>query len=291
MKKIILYPVNAFQPIQFVFNRIVAIFYISCLSISFALAAKVDTVLTHSNAMQKDLKAVVILPANYETLDAVPVLYLLHGASGNYANWITRVPALTELADRYQMMVVCPDGNTDSWYWDSPLNAAYRYETYVGKELPNWIDERYKTIKGKEGRAITGLSMGGHGALYIAMKHQDTFGAAGSTAGGVDIRSFAGNWSMASHLGPYAEHPERWTQHTIMGLLHLLKPNGLSLIIDCGIEDFFYEVNEALHKQLLYRNIPHTYITGPGKHDWAYWTKSIRTQMQYFHYFFYPEGK
>lgn len=251
-------------------------------------AAQVDTVLTRSDAMDKDIKAVVILPDNYHEVDSIPVLYLLHGAGGWYANWISRVPELKALADRYQMMVVCPDGATHSWYWDSPENPAYRYETYVAKELTQWIDTRYKTIKGRHGRAITGLSMGGHGALYLAIKHQDMFGAAGSTAGGVDIRSFANNWRISEHLGPYAQYPDRWDQHTIMGMLHLLAPGSLQLIIDCGTEDFFYEVNEALHKKLLYRNIAHTYITGPGKHEWPYWAKSIRTQMQFFHYFFYP---
>lgn len=260
-------------------------------SLVVAEAATVDTIVTRSAAMKKDLKAVVILPEQYQQLDSIPVLYLLHGATGDYSNWIKRVPELTKLADQFQIMVVCPDGAADSWYWDSPQDPTYRYETYVAKELVNWIDARYKTIKGKHGRAISGLSMGGHGALYLAMKHPETFGAAGSTAGGVDIRSFPNNWRIANHLGAYAEYPDRWSQHTVMGLLHLLKPGELSLIIDCGIEDFFYKVNEELHAQLLYRNIPHTYITGPGKHEWPYWAKSIRTQMQFFHYYFYPDGK
>ena len=268
--------------------RILLMFFFVFTSVGLTPAAQVDTVVTRSVAMAKDLKAVVIMPENYAALDSVPVLYLLHGAGGDYANWIKRVPELTELADRYQIMVVCPDGAADSWYWDSPLDPSYRYETYVARELTTWIDARYKTVNGRHGRAITGLSMGGHGALYLAIKHQDIFGAAGSTAGGVDIRSFSGNWRMAHHLGQYAEYPARWDQHTIMGMLPLLKPGALSLIIDCGIDDFFYKVNEALHQQLLYRNIPHTYITGPGKHEWPYWAKSIRAQMQYFHYFFYP---
>lgn len=281
-------PTELMTPSMKIFPRLCLLAFLLCVSVSVALAAQVDTILTRSEAMAKDLKAVVILPDSYADRDSVPVLYLLHGAGGDYANWIKRVPALKELADRYQMMVVCPDGAADSWYWDSPLDPAYRYETYVAKELTSWIDARYKTIKGRHGRAITGLSMGGHGALYLAIKHQDIFGAAGSTAGGVDIRAFAGNWRMANHLGLYSENPDRWEQHTIMGMLHLLPPGSLSLIIDCGIEDFFYKVNEALHAQLLYRNIPHTYITGPGKHEWPYWTRSIRAQMQYFHYFFYP---
>jgi len=252
-----------------------------------ARAAQVDTILTYSEAMQKEIKAVVILPDDYELMDSVPVLYLLHGYGGNYANWLRRSPELPDLVDRYRFMVVCADGARGSWYWDSPIDPAYRYETYVALELPDWIDARYKTVKGRHGRAITGLSMGGHGALYLAFKHQDRYGAAGSTAGGVDFRPFPLNWRIADRLGSYAEHPERWNQHTVINMLHLLTPGSLSLIIDCGVNDFFYDVNEAFHRELTYRNIPHTYITGPGKHDTAYWRRSIRGQMQYFHYFFY----
>lgn len=268
-----------------------ALMAITLTAISFSgQAAQVDTVLTRSQAMNRDIKAVVIMPDTYDRLDSIPVLYLLHGAGGDYANWITRVPELKELVDRYQIMVVCPDGAKDSWYWDSPENPAYRYETYVGRELPDWIDAHYKTRKDRKGRAITGLSMGGHGALYLAIKHQDVFGAAGSTAGGVDIRPFAHNWGMKTHLGPYAENAERWDQHTIMGMLPLLSTGALTLYIDCGIEDFFYPMNEKLHQQLLYHKVPHTYVTGPGKHEWPYWRQSIRGQMQFFHYFFYPES-
>ena len=88
------------------------------------------------------------------------------------------------------MIIVCPDGGFGSWYWDSPVDAGSQYETYVSNELVTWIDSKYKTIKTRKGRAITGLSMGGQGALYLAFRHQDIFGAAGSMSGGVDIRPF-----------------------------------------------------------------------------------------------------
>lgn len=247
-----------------------------------AFAASVDTVSTHSKAMDKTIKAVVITPSNYELTDSVQVIYLLHGYGGDYANWIKRVPELTTLADQYQVMIVCPDGGHGSWYWDSPVNTAYRYETYVAKELVDWIDQSYKTYKSRNGRAITGLSMGGHGALFLAMRHQDRFGAAGSTAGGVDIRPFALRWDVKQYLGDYADHPKRWDDHTVMGMLHLLKPEGLAMIVDCGKDDFFFPINQQLHQALLERNIPHTYLSMPGAHNWDYWKVSIRYHFLFF---------
>ena len=91
---------------------------------------------------------------------------------------------------------------------------------------------------------------------------------------------------MAKRLGKYAEQRERWEQNTVINMLHLLTPNTLSLIIDCGTEDFFYKVNENLHEQLLYRNIPHDYITRPGAHNWPYWTSAINYQLLFMNNFF-----
>ena len=70
-----------------------------------------DTVTIYSNAMQKEYKCVVIQPtAMPDKNTPLPVVYLLHGHGGWYANWIIRVPQLKDYADQYQLMIVCPDG-------------------------------------------------------------------------------------------------------------------------------------------------------------------------------------
>lgn len=261
------------------------------LSILFVLVifhanATVDTLQTYSKAMNKTIKEVVVLPTNYEKMKEFPVLYLLHGYSGNYADWAKKNKHLQEYADLYQLIIVCPDGGFDSWYFDSKLTPEYQYETYVASELIADVDAHYKTIKSAKGRAITGLSMGGHGALYLAFRHQDVFGAAGSMSGGVDIRPFSQNWGIKTRLGDYANHPENWEQNTVINMLHLLTGKSLPLIIDCGSADFFYEVNVKLHEELLYRNIPHEFISRPGKHDWEYWNNALKYQLLFFKTFF-----
>src|SRR6476660_4530925 len=84
-------------------------------------AAIVDTVNTTSASMKKTIKAVVILPDDYKDVQALPVVYLLHGYSGNYADWITKASSIRSAADAYQMIIVCPDGGFSSWYFDSPV--------------------------------------------------------------------------------------------------------------------------------------------------------------------------
>jgi S-formylglutathione hydrolase FrmB len=236
--------------------------------------------------MKKEIKAVVIKPDNQSPESIFPVVYLLHGHGGNYSSWIKQVPELKAYADLYQVLIVCPDGGISSWYFDSPEDPASRYETYVAKELVNLIDKQYSTVKGPKGRAITGLSMGGHGALYLAFKHSTVFGAAGSMSGGLDLRPFPNNWSIASHLGKYSDNPARWDSSSVINLTHLLTPKTLQLLIDCGTQDFFYGVNIAFHEKLIERNIPHDFISRPGVHNWDYWRNAVKYQLLFMSNFF-----
>lgn len=249
-------------------------------------ASVTDTIHVYSKSMKKNVPVVIILPDNHASAGTLPVVYLLHGYSGNHLDWISKAPGFEKAADQYDLMIVCPDGGFNSWYWDSPVDQESKYETFVSDELIKAIDEKYPTIKSRKGRAVTGLSMGGHGALYLAFRHQDIFGAAGSMSGGVDIRPFPNNWDMSKKLGLYAEQAENWEKHTVINLLNLLTPGSLEIIIDCGTEDFFYEVNKNLHQQLLYRNIPHDYIVRPGAHNWTYWTNSVKYELLFFRNYF-----
>ena len=264
-------------------------FLLFLISIGIALysqAAKVDTVLTYSPSMKKNIKAVIVLPDSYQSARKYPVVYLLHGYSGNYSSFIKMAPQIKNYSDSLSIIFVSADGNYSSWYFDSPVDSAWQYETYVSKELVNWVDDHYSTIKNRKGRAITGLSMGGHGAFYLAFRHQDVFGAAGSMSGGVDIRPFPLKWEIAKRLGSYATHRQQWEDNSVINLVYLLTPGSLALIFDCGTEDFFYRVNENLHEKLLERNIPHDFISRPGGHTKEYWDNSLDYQILFFEKYF-----
>lgn len=269
---------------KYKFTFILALTFFSLLSLR--VLASVDTVATFSAAMQKEIKAVVITPKDYSESKDYPVVYLLHGYSGDYKAWLNQVPQLENYADQYDLIIVTPDGNFGSWYWDSPEVESSMYETYVGKELVEFIDQKYSTIQSREGRAITGLSMGGHGALYLAFRHQDTYGTAGSLSGGVDIAPFPENWEMKKYLGTKADNPARWEEYSVLYQSNRLIANKLKLIISCGTEDFFYHVNVKLHEKLAYNNIPHTFMTGPGGHSWDYWRDAVKYQLLFFHNYF-----
>lgn len=231
----------------------------------------------------------VVLPADYATADSVsyPVVYLLNGHGGNNTSW-NSVINLDDLATDFSVIIVCPSG-LNSWYWNSPVDSTLQMEDYIIKDLVPWVDANYRTRSNREGRAITGLSMGGHGALWLATRHPDVFANAGSTSGGVDIRPFPENWNMADRLGARDEYPERWDAHTVMTAVDSLKPGTLNIIFDCGSEDFFYGVNNALHHKLDSMGIAHTYLTQHGAHNGDYWKRSILPQFQFFRTCFYVD--
>lgn len=252
---------------------------------SLSQAAKVETLNVRSEAMHKDIPAVIAVPDAYAARkEAFPVVYLLHGFGGNYDRW-NKMSPLGELADRYQTILVCPDG-LDSWYFDIPTDPNYQYETYISKEVVAYMDQHYRTIQAPKGRAIAGLSMGGHGAMFLALRHKETFGAAGSMSGGLDIRPFPQNWNISKRIGSIEEHPEKWEALTVINNLGQLKNGELALTIDCGVDDFFIQVNRAFHAALVNQKIDHDYAERPGGHTAQYWANSLPYQLMFFQRFF-----
>lgn len=234
-----------------------------------------------SKSMNKDVPVTVITPDCYETGNTYPVIYLLHGYSDNHTGW-AKEGVVGKLSDQHEIIFIMPDGGFDSWYFDSTFTPEYQYETFVSKELIEYVDNNYKTIADRAGRAITGLSMGGHGAMFLGIRHQDIFGSMGSMSGGVDIRPFPQKWGISKRIGTQEEHPENWEKNTVINMTDQLKPGAMNIIFDCGTEDFFYQVNCSLHEKLMKEGIPHDFYVRPGAHNWKYWLNAIKFQTLFF---------
>lgn len=249
--------------------------------------AEIDTVGIYSKAMAKSFNCVVITPAGYSK-NAVPfpVVYLLHGANGNFSNFVTRVPDMQQLADENKVIIVCPDGSKGSWYFDSPVDLKIRYETYISKEVPEYIDAHYATIKDRQHRAIAGLSMGGHGAIFIALRHPETFAACGSMSGAFDIPLIPQSYGIDKILGERPQSDSVYQQLAVINLLDNFPKDSLAIIIDCGAQDFISYMSKAVHDKLTKLNMPHDYTERPGRHDWNYWGTALRYQLLFFREFF-----
>ena len=257
--------------------------------------ARYETVRFESRLVGRALPYNVVLPAGYKRRESrptrYPVLYLLHGLTGHYDNWVEKTK-LVEYAARYDLIVVTPEGN-DGWYTDSAGAPADRYESYFIQELIPDVGRRYRTLPGREGRAVAGLSMGGYGALKFGVKYPDKFALAASMSGVVGAASWRTpdelprgliRESILQTLGS-ADSPVK-AQNDLFKLVGELSPErakGLPfLYLDCGTEDGLrlLPTNLALADLLVARKIPHEYRQLPGEHDWAYWDRQVQEVLR-----------
>ena len=248
--------------------------------------AQGDTIEVMSQAMGRTIKNTVIVPAEYfdSTQATYPVLYLLHGAQGCYNDWPRRAN-LDELTNQHRIIIVCPDGQ-DSWYFDSPVDPKMQFETYVSKELVEYIDSHYRTRPNRYMRAITGLSMGGHGALFLAFRHPDVFWSCGSMSGCMDITQYPDSWHIKDRLGNRDDNLQRWRDHAVCNLVDQVKDSPLkpaqNIMFDDGLNDIFIKNNIALHEQLVEKGIDHDFTVRPGRHSWDYWVNSLDYHLLFF---------
>ena len=245
-------------------------------------SAEVDTVHIFSQSMNKHISAIVVVPDTYKLTDSkLPVVYLLHGYSGDHKDWTAHTD-LGDYADSYNFVIVCPDGGYNSWYLDSPMDPGSQYRTHIGQEVVQYIDEKYRTIAQRKSRAITGLSMGGHGALYLSLEFPHVFGAAGSMSGVVDLQFTTKKYEMGEKIGSIEKFSERWEKYSVISNVYKFKDSQTHLIIDCGIDDEFIEINRLLHNKLLALDISHDYSEKLGDHSWDYWVNVLNYHFLFF---------
>ncbi len=222
----------------------------------------------------------IILPTDYETIQMdYPLVFLLHGWSGNYNQWNENVN-LQEYADQYGFIFACPDGFYDSWYLDSPIIKEMKFERFFWNDLVKKILADYRIDR--KNIFITGLSMGGHGALTLFFKNLDFFRAAGSTSGIIDLSKFSGKWGIEKVLGKYDMNPHGWKKSSAIYLIGNMMDSNKKIIFDCGKEDFAFSVNEKLNEECQNLMIDHKFISGPGNHSHEYWKKSIKWHFDFF---------
>ncbi len=246
-------------------------------------AAVVDTLAIESPYLASPEAVIVVTPDAAAKGDThFPTVYVLNGHDGNHTDWMRHSKdTLLKLSDEYGMILVMPDGR-DSWYWDCPQAPQMQMESFFVNTLVPYIDAKYPTLPTADKRAITGLSMGGHGALWLSFRHPYIWGNAGSMSGVVDIRPFPRRAGKDELLGDYDTCFSVWESHTVMNLVNTIIPGSINIIFDCGKDDDFFKVNEDLHEALTKAKIDHDYTARPGRHSWSYWNNSIKYHLLFF---------
>lgn len=239
--------------------------------------------------MNREMPYRVVVPVNYNNSNEktfYPVIYLLHGLTGNFGNW-TAQGKVADYAARYNFIIVTPEGD-NGWYTDSGSVPNDKYESYIVQELIPEIDKKYRTQKDRKHRVIAGLSMGGYGSVKFGLKYPETFGLVGSFSGALQAASLTEKtlgrgWKALtdSIVGVYGaeDSPVRKANDVfkIVSEMPADKVKSLPFIyLDCGTEDVLIATNREFMKLLADKKIPHEFRQLPGGHDWRFWNSQVQ---------------
>jgi S-formylglutathione hydrolase FrmB len=277
----------------------------------------------------------VWLPPSYATSERrrYPLVVYLHGLWGNETNWVTLGAinaALDSLVEQQgaEFVVAMPDGD-DGWYttWNSlgDVGACRRefkdrdgdtvdtycvpwlhYDDYIARDVVGEVQRRYRTDARREKRAIAGLSMGGYGAVTLALAYPDVFSAAASHSGVLSPlydggKPFSAPARYASSIerlqtafGPRfwpliapAFGPDTaawWSRDPARRARSLWQRDRRrmpALFLDIGTEDGLLEQNRAFRHELITLGVPHEYHEWPGEHDWPYWKRHVHESLRF----------
>jgi len=259
---------------------------------------QVRTIEFYSPAVDRTMSYNIVLPPDYESSDErYPVLYLLHGLTQSYTAWANQgVPVYAGLFD--DLIVVMPDG-FNSWYInyaESGGGQTNNWEDHIVQDVVGHVDGNYRTIARREGRAITGLSMGGYGGLTLGLRNPDMFVSIGSTSGAISygrdearrlragqpprtggaIRQRAASQTERNPEGQQFLTAEDADAYDPFVLIHQVPAEQLPHIyLDSGTEDGLIRPAREFALILFENDIPFDFMQMPGGHNGAYWTQSV----------------
>lgn len=290
---------------------------------------RTDTLWAQALGARKAL--VVYLPPSYgkQKTRRYPVAYYLHGAGGNERNWVEKA-ALALVMDSLvaagmpEMIIAMPDAD-DSYYTtyntlidlatckkmlpegmnpDHDCVAWPHYDDYIAFDIVRHMDAAYRTRADRAHRALGGLSMGGYGAVALALQYPALFSAAASHSGVlwplerapdafVKVLPHPDSVRVAINgirRGPRGERARlifgadsaAWFARDPVHMLDRLRAAGTpvpALFADCGTEDALIEESRAFRDALATRGVPLAYHEWPGDHSWPYWRDHVAQSL------------
>lgn len=207
------------------------------------------------------LKVHVVLPDGYRAHPKrhYPVLYAFPGTSNKASVWLTNIHTV-QMTEKRKLIVVVADGTYDAdgggfytdWVDQTTSRGVANWETFHTQELVSWVDQRYRTVRSREGRAVVGISQGGFGSMSYAARHPDLYGAAASFSGAVDIYHgpqcrvgattlIAGIMTGLNQVQPFAPFgdpiadADNWQAHDPGSLVHNLANTRVDLYTSAGV--------------------------------------------------------
>lgn len=221
----------------------------------------------------------VFSPLKNHSAQSIPTLFLLHGYAGDYSNWGTKYD-LQEISDRTGFRIICPDGFYASWYLNDVDPSKMQYRTFFDEELYPLMNERY-TLN-PDYTFITGLSMGGHGAMNIFLDDPSRFRAGGTMSGVVDLTGIVNQYRLKAILGdPTDEEP--FAKESAINRVDVLAGTDKYVVISCGYGDKpFYPMNKAFADKCVELGVNNIALFSPGVHSWKYWGFALEQHLNWF---------
>lgn len=228
-----------------------------------------------SDALGVCTRANVILPDRPDPSRPLPALYLLHGLSDDETIWMRRT-SLELFAGPLNLAIVMPDGGR-SFY--SNLRTGQRFYDYVTDELPSLMERWFRLDARREGRFVAGLSMGGYGALKLALSRPDRYAAAAGLSSVCDIRWIRGDaaiWGTLVEPGETEPPPALDLFPLAERVAALPAAERPALFQYCGTDDFLWQDNLRFREHLRSLGLAPRWEEGPGGHCWENWNERIQ---------------
>ena len=239
----------------------------------------------YSNCLCRPVTFKMILPNDFNDAWQPPqkraglpmkALFLLHGYTGSAYNWVPE-----HLATLYNFAIIMPRGENS--FWVDGLSTGHRYGTFLGEELPAYVEKTFRLTLSPEDTCIMGLSMGGFGALHTALAWPDRFGKVAALSSALIIHdkthmkpgdpdTHANYEYYRECFGDLETAPQRRVNPEVLvdELLAARRPLP-QIFMACGTEDFLLENNRRFHRFLTDRGVAHQYFESPGSHDDKFW--------------------
>ena len=208
----------------------------------------------------------------------MPTVILLHGWSGCWKNWSDKYD-IQRIADSTGFRIICPDGFYASWYVNHADSQKMQYRTFFDEEFFPQMKERFNLTE--ENTFITGLSMGGHGAISLFLNHPERYRAAGSMSGVLDLRDTKIKDLMTT-CGDSTRLVKECCVERLESMKDTLKALNRTMIVSCGYSDGLFCSTEKFSAKCRQLGINHMAIFSPGVHSWAYWGYALQLHLTAF---------
>lgn len=262
-----------------------------------AATGRAECVSLQSKILERSVPYCVLLPPSFDTEKTrrYPVLYLLHGLGDNeqmliHSGGMNLVEDLSEQRQIGEFLIVTPSG--DASFYINSRDGKRRYEDFFVQEFMPSVEKKYRARPGRTSRGIGGISMGGYGALHIAFRHPQLFGAVGTHSAALieklpnikaqDSRQISRLRVLGGAFGSPFD-PAFWSSNDPLTIAHTANLAGLKIYFDCGSEDEYgFEAGAAaLDKLLTARHIPHEFHLYPGGHNWIYFAEHLPALLEF----------